>query len=158
MLASPLSEHASLVSVDLPGYGGSDGLPNYGPGQMLNTMESAIKELRLQYGIDESSDNKRGQCIVVGHDWGGIVASRVAAGTEGLIDHLVLVNSLFVGKSLEYPTSRLTVVHSPGMPWTWPKQRSHELASFSEPGLQVSSAWPRKKPLVSSHSWRSLIM
>ncbi|KAK5167150.1 uncharacterized protein LTR77_007880 [Saxophila tyrrhenica] len=95
MLRSSLSEHATLVALDLPGYGGSDGLPNYGPDCMLSAIEVAIKELKQQYGVNGAPKSNESRCIVVGHDWGGAIASRVAAETEGLIDHLVLINSVF---------------------------------------------------------------
>jgi pimeloyl-ACP methyl ester carboxylesterase len=97
MLRSSLANDAYLVSLDLPGFGGSDGLPSYGPDQVLTTIYLAIQALRHRHGLEKtSSDTSTGQCIVVGHDWGGVIASRIAAQTEGLIDHLVMVNSTFV--------------------------------------------------------------
>lgn len=81
-----LSPNAALISLDLPGFGGSDSLPSYAPNDILPTVAIAIAELRKKHA---------GRCIVVAHDWGGAIASRVAARTHGLVDHLVLVNSLF---------------------------------------------------------------
>ncbi|KAG9653247.1 alpha/beta-hydrolase, partial [Aureobasidium melanogenum] len=81
-------DEANLVALDLPGFGKSEGLSSYGSDDMLTTIYLAIVEFKKSYSCQH--------CIVVGHDWGGIIASRIAAQTQGLIDHLVLVNSLFV--------------------------------------------------------------
>ncbi|KAF2770377.1 alpha/beta-hydrolase [Teratosphaeria nubilosa] len=82
---------AKLVSLDLPGYGGSDGLEHYGPNEVLNAVAEGIAIPRQRY-LRESGN---GHCIVVGHDWGGVIASRLAAETVGLIDRIVMVNSVY---------------------------------------------------------------
>ncbi|THV79074.1 alpha/beta-hydrolase [Aureobasidium pullulans] len=87
-LNSDLNSQAQLVALDLPGFGESDNLPAYGPDDVLTTIHLTILALKKKYGSTH--------CTVVAHDWGGIITSRIAAQTEGLIDHLVLVNSLFV--------------------------------------------------------------
>ncbi|THZ57084.1 alpha/beta-hydrolase [Aureobasidium pullulans] len=87
-LNSDLNSQAQLVALDLPGFGESDNLPSYGPDDVLTTIHLTILALKKKYGSTH--------CTVVAHDWGGIITSRIAAQTEGLIDHLILVNSLFV--------------------------------------------------------------
>ena len=105
-LSPALSIHANVVSLDLPGFGGSDGLPNYGPDEVLSSVQMALVSLRQLY-LPERHDQIRtaGECIVVGHDWGGIIGARIAARTSGLINHLVLVNSVFVRQNyiLNFP-------------------------------------------------------
>lgn len=87
-LNSDLNSQAQLVALDLPGFGESDNLPSYGPDDVLTTIHLTILALKKKYGSTH--------CTVVAHDWGGIITSRIAAQTERLIDHLILVNSLFV--------------------------------------------------------------
>lgn len=107
MLQSSLSSCANLISLDLPGFGGSDSLNSYGPDQVLATVGDAIRELKLLHSKNDI------ECTVVGHDWGGIIASRIASHTEGLIDRLVLVNSLFVSTRPCESVVKLTIVISP---------------------------------------------
>lgn len=91
-LAPPLTDHANLVSLDLPGFGGSDALPTYSPDDVLNTITSAIALLKDRH-LDLGDVDKPGQCILVGHDWGGVISSRLAMETQGLIDRLVIMNA-----------------------------------------------------------------
>lgn len=90
-LSSPLAEHANVVSLDLPSFGGSDGLPNYGPAEVLNAIVSAVIILKGRYlGLESAVGARR--CILVGHDWGGAISSRLAMETTGLIDRVVIIN------------------------------------------------------------------
>lgn len=92
-LSPPLADHANLVSLDLPGFGGSDGLPNYGADEVLNAIADAVAVLKQRY-LCPREGNKPGLCILVGHDWGSAIASRLAMETTGLIDRLVLINGV----------------------------------------------------------------
>jgi pimeloyl-ACP methyl ester carboxylesterase len=87
-------EGTKIVALDLPGYGGSDSLPSYGPDQVLNAVVNAIVELKHRY-LDLDAD-EAARCILVGHDWGGVVGYRLAAESKGLIDEFVAVNSIYV--------------------------------------------------------------
>ena len=109
LFRSSLTRYAHMVSLDLPGFGGSDSLLQYCPDNVLSPVHEAIMTLKRTYGVGatNASNQQVGQCIVVGHDWGGVIAARIAAGTEGLIDHVVLVNSLFVSCSLTDTLRRL---------------------------------------------------
>lgn len=93
---SPLCDLANLVFLDLPGFGGSDSLPDYSPDQILTTIQIAVGLLKQRYLVEEEPGHFSGSCILVGHDWGGIIASRIAAARDDFVDHLVMVNSLFV--------------------------------------------------------------
>ncbi|TKA80483.1 hypothetical protein B0A55_02312 [Friedmanniomyces simplex] len=83
-----------LVALDLPGFGGSDDLGHYGPDEMLNTVSEAIVRLKAQYLIDDY----RSRCLLVGHDWGGLLSYRIAAETLGLVHRVVAVNIGYAGQ------------------------------------------------------------
>jgi len=95
-LRSPLARKAQLVALDLPGCGGSDSLPSYGPDQVLNAVAEAVVQLKNRY-LNPSSSKQT--CILVGHDWGAVIGFRIVAETRGLIDRLVTLNSLWVSAS-----------------------------------------------------------
>lgn len=92
-LRSPWSSKAQLVSLDLPGCGGSDSLPAYGPNEVLNTVAETICQLKDTFS---KSSTGKPRCILVGHDWGGVIGFRLAAESKGLIDELVTINSIYV--------------------------------------------------------------
>lgn len=71
---------------------------------MLNAIASAIVALKKQY----LGSNSKGRCILVGHDWGGVIAFRIAAETDGLVDHVVTINSLYVRPRRDLQRSLLT--------------------------------------------------
>lgn len=87
---------ATLVALDLPGCGGSDSLDRYGPDDVLNVVAEAIVLLKKRYKAqdEELGVTEKPRCILVGHDWGGVIGFRLAAETSGLIDHFVPINSL----------------------------------------------------------------
>ena len=90
---------AVCISLDLPGYGGSDGLASYGASEVLNTVAEGVTKLKEQYLASSSSQgSKRTQCILVGHDWGGAITYRIAAETTGLVDNVVVANSTHVSQ------------------------------------------------------------
>lgn len=84
------AHNVKLVALSLPGYGGSDSPKDFGPDIVLNALTEVIAELRQQYA------EKGGQTILLGHDWGGAIAFRIAAETHGLVDRVVVLNSLHV--------------------------------------------------------------
>lgn len=92
-LRSAWSSKAQLVALDLPGCGGSDSLPTYGANEVLNVVAEAIEQLKGRFS---GSNNSKPRCILVGHDWGGVIGFRLAAETNGLIDELVTLNSIYV--------------------------------------------------------------
>ncbi|KAF1842999.1 alpha/beta-hydrolase [Cucurbitaria berberidis CBS 394.84] len=77
-----------LIAVDLPGYGGSDGLSAYDSYEVLETLSEFIigmRELFLQ-------ENKK--VVVVTHDWGAIIGARLASEAKELADHWVITSAL----------------------------------------------------------------
>lgn len=82
--SSQLSAHSILVAVDLPGFGGSDSLPRYDPDHVLEAVTEFIlyiREQHLQPG---------GKALVVSHDWGGIIAARLASEAPQLADRFII--------------------------------------------------------------------
>ncbi|KAI7545345.1 hypothetical protein KC331_g6267 [Hortaea werneckii] len=87
------STDSKLVALGLPGYGGSDTPKDFGAESMLNAIIEAIIELKKRH-LDSESQTSNGQCILLGHDWGGAIAFRIAAETERLVDRVVVLNSM----------------------------------------------------------------
>ena len=90
-----LDAKAVLIAVDLPGHGGSDSLPNYGPDQVLNILSDFILRMREQYiQLDSDGNGRRGRVVVVAHDWGALLAFRLAAEAPQLADRFIVSNAV----------------------------------------------------------------
>ncbi|MBI2069906.1 MAG: alpha/beta hydrolase [Elusimicrobia bacterium] len=79
-----LGERFRAVAIDLRGVNDSDSMPlikNYRLEELAKDVAGAIRTLG------------QGQASLVGHDWGGIVAQRVAAEHPKFVRKLVLINS-----------------------------------------------------------------
>jgi pimeloyl-ACP methyl ester carboxylesterase len=118
-----LAAKAVLVAVDLPGYGGSDSLPNYGPDQVLNVLSDFILRMREQYLHPDSEGNgRRGRVLIVAHDWGAVLAFRLAAETPQLADRFILSNGVHAPLAFANINTRLQAAshmlsswkHAPG--------------------------------------------
>jgi len=84
---------AQLVALDLPGCGGSDDLRKYGPDEMLNAVGEAIALLKARYLM---GGDRRSECMLASHDWGGFISYRIAAETVGLVNRVVAINIGYV--------------------------------------------------------------
>ena len=105
---SSLRDKATLVAVDLPGYGGSDGCKKYNPEEVLEALTEFIVGMRDIYVDRENADapnapydrkqQSRGsqQVYIVGHDWGCVLAFRLASEAPGLADRFILANGPLV--------------------------------------------------------------
>jgi pimeloyl-ACP methyl ester carboxylesterase len=82
-----LANKATLIAVDLPGFGGSDSLDTYGPAQVLEAMAEFILKMREQYLTGES-----GRVAIVAHDWGAIIGFRLASEAPQLADRFIMSN------------------------------------------------------------------
>jgi pimeloyl-ACP methyl ester carboxylesterase len=92
-----LARKAVLIAVDLPGFGGSDSLPHYGPDKVLTVLAEFIMRMREQYLAP--SDNRKikksaQKLLIVAHDWGAILAFRLAAEAPQLADRYILSNAV----------------------------------------------------------------
>jgi pimeloyl-ACP methyl ester carboxylesterase len=97
ILQSPdLHRNNVLIAVDLPGYGGSDGLSFYGPYEMLEAMTEFILDMRKQYlQVDK-------RLVVVTHDWGALTGSRLASEAGELADRWIITSGIIVGLLLSW--------------------------------------------------------
>ncbi|KAL1971117.1 hypothetical protein VTN77DRAFT_68 [Rasamsonia byssochlamydoides] len=93
-----LRESSSLVAVDLPGYGGSDRLEKYTATEVLEKLTEFVVAVRERYEIDsQKSEKATGRVIIVGHDWGCVLAMRLAADAPQLADRFILSNGPLPG-------------------------------------------------------------
>lgn len=100
--AIPLHE-ATIVCVDLPGYGGSDSFKKYDT-EVLEALSEFIVAMRDKYISSEDTDLAR--TLIVGHDWGCVLGFRLAAEAPCLADRFILTNAPHVSPSV-CSTSRI---------------------------------------------------
>jgi len=86
--SSELQRGHILIAVDIPGYGGSDSLPCYGPYEMLEAMSDFILGMREQF---LQADQK---AVVVTHDWGALIGARLASEASELADHWIIMSGM----------------------------------------------------------------
>ncbi|KAG9190875.1 hypothetical protein G6011_08963 [Alternaria panax] len=86
--SASLQKNTTLIAVDLPGYGGSDSLPAYGPNQMLETLSEFIVGIREQF-LQEGK-----KVVVVTHDWGAVIGARLASEAHVLADHWIITGGV----------------------------------------------------------------
>ncbi|KAJ5915057.1 hypothetical protein N7454_011169 [Penicillium verhagenii] len=87
-----LQESATLVAIDMPGYGGSQGVKKYNGTNVLENMAQLIINLRTQYGVDNTTETSKKKTIIVAHDWGCVIAMRLATEAPSLADRFLLSN------------------------------------------------------------------
>lgn len=74
--------------MDLPGYGASEkppGKENYSPEIVLGDLREAVGVLGGQNGTHK--------CVLVGHDWGGVLAWELAAAHPEVVAKLVVMDA-----------------------------------------------------------------
>ncbi|KAF2875460.1 Alpha/Beta hydrolase protein [Massariosphaeria phaeospora] len=111
LLQSPNLQSHVLIAVDLPGFGGSDGLKHYGPEEVLEALTAFILAMQEQYLRSE------GKLVMVTHDWGGIVGARLASEAKQLAHHWILAGAV-IPKQLEY-TANTHAASAKQMLHTW---------------------------------------
>lgn len=87
--AIPLQD-ATLVAVDLPGFGGSDSFPKHDT-QVLDALSEFVVAMRERFIPVEQADSI--DTFIVGHDWGCILGFRLAAEAPALADRFILTNA-----------------------------------------------------------------
>jgi pimeloyl-ACP methyl ester carboxylesterase len=85
-----LQDSHTLIAVDLPGYGGSDGLSEYSANEMLETMAEFVIGIRQQFLQEDR------KCVVVSHDWGALICARLSAEASELADHWIITSGIIV--------------------------------------------------------------
>ncbi|KAL3495431.1 hypothetical protein BJX62DRAFT_222637 [Aspergillus germanicus] len=87
-----LQESATVVAVDLPGYGGSQSLDRYSATAVLENLTEFIIAMRTKYGIDSDTRTHQQRTIVVAHDWGCLLSFRLATDAPQLADRFIVTN------------------------------------------------------------------
>lgn len=89
-----------MIALDLPGYGGSDSLSSYGTDEVLEAVAEFVLKMRDHYIlVEEGKARSSSRVVLVAHDWGAIVAFRLAAEAPQLADRFILSNSIHVSTS-----------------------------------------------------------
>ncbi|KAL9087336.1 MAG: hypothetical protein Q9159_003682 [Coniocarpon cinnabarinum] len=121
-----LARNSVIVALDLPGYGGSDNLPEYNASQVMPSVVEFIHMMRLKY----LSNGVNGKLILVSHDWGAVIAGRLAVEVPGIADQFILVNGFLMPFFLRNVSLRLK------------SAASHLMA------LDIGVAWKNIAPLI----------
>jgi len=94
-IPAALTSESTLVALDLPGLGGSDGLYQCGATEMMEALVKFIlgmREIYLRTEGDGSLDSE-GKVLLVAHDWGALCGFKLAAEAPQLADRYILANS-----------------------------------------------------------------
>ncbi|RMZ83650.1 hypothetical protein DV738_g1015, partial [Chaetothyriales sp. CBS 135597] len=86
----PLSQ-ATVVAVDLPGYGGTDGFKVFDT-VVLEALTEFILGTRETYLEKQSSADAKSNVYIVAHDWGAVLSLRLASEAPALADRFILLN------------------------------------------------------------------
>ncbi|KAI9654211.1 MAG: hypothetical protein M1821_006739 [Bathelium mastoideum] len=92
-----LAEHVRstcFIALDLPSHGGSDNLKSYDPDVYLEAMVEFILAMRGRYLSENDPGSK---ALIAGHDWGAVIAYRLAAEAPQLASRLIVSNSVLSG-------------------------------------------------------------
>ncbi|XP_035169586.1 epoxide hydrolase 3-like [Oxyura jamaicensis] len=84
-----------VVALDMRGYGASEkppGKESYRPEVLLEDIREVIEVLGTPEG-HTGATARHPKCILVGHDWGGVLAWELAAGHPELVEKLVVINA-----------------------------------------------------------------
>lgn len=104
MISSPeLQSAAAVVAIDLPGYGGTQGLDKYSETNVMEKLTELIIALRVQYGVDQGGEVNKKWVVIVGHDWGCVVSMRLAAEAPMLAHRFILTNGPLVCRFMLLP-------------------------------------------------------
>lgn len=102
--SSKLAEYV-LIAVDLPGYGGSDGLDKYDPEGVLEAMTAFVLGMRELY-LSSGEGEERGKLVMVTHDWGGIIGARLASEAKELADRWIITSAVLVSSIITLAKDR----------------------------------------------------
>lgn len=91
-------QDATLVCVDLPGYGGSDSFKKYDT-EVLEALTEFVVAMREKYIMPDKAEETN--TFIVGHDWGCLLSFRLAAEASSLADRFILTNAPHVSHGLD---------------------------------------------------------
>jgi len=78
-----LAKHFQVVAVDLRGYNKSDqpeGVENYKLEKLISDIDAVVRHFKQE------------KAVIVGHDWGGVIAWGFAMAHPGKTDRLIILN------------------------------------------------------------------
>ncbi|XP_061204130.1 epoxide hydrolase 3-like [Neopsephotus bourkii] len=139
-----------VVALDLRGYGASSkpaGRDSYRLEALLDDVRQVIEALGTPNGPHGAPGAPPAppKCILVGHDWGGVLAWELAAGHPELVEKLVVMDAphraVMAGFTLGHPTQllRSSYVFLAQLPWL--PELLLSLADFELVKLILSGAW-----------------
>lgn len=75
-------------------------MKKYGATEVLDSLTGFIIAMREQYGIDndEEGGKEKRKVIIVAHDWGCVLAYRLAAEAPQLADRFIVTNGPLVSQ------------------------------------------------------------
>ncbi|EDU39509.1 MhpC hydrolase or acyltransferase alpha beta hydrolase superfamily [Pyrenophora tritici-repentis] len=111
LLQSTSFQDTTLVAIDLPGYGGSDSLPAYGPNEMLGALTELIIDVREKY-LQEGK-----KAVIATHDWGAVIGARLASEAHVLADHWIITGGVI--PSLQASNAKNRILLAKQMLRTW---------------------------------------
>ncbi|XP_069737675.1 epoxide hydrolase 3 [Phaenicophaeus curvirostris] len=90
-LLQEFSARYRVVALDLRGYGASE----KPPGKENYRLELLLEDVReVIEALGTPGETQPPKCILVGHDWGGLLAWEVATRYPALVDKLVIMDAL----------------------------------------------------------------
>ncbi|RMD42504.1 hypothetical protein DV735_g2618, partial [Chaetothyriales sp. CBS 134920] len=121
----PLSQ-ATVVAVDLPGYGGTDGFKVFNT-VVLEALTEFILGVRETYLQKQSGADAKSNVYIVAHDWGAVLSLRLASEAPALADRFFILNGPHVQLAYSNRDGRLrdsfknfgTFASSPWKNWSY---------------------------------------
>ncbi|NWR80311.1 EPHX3 hydrolase, partial [Centropus unirufus] len=98
-LLQELSPRYHVVALDLRGCGASEkppGKDNYCLELLVEDIRQVLEALGTQDGQDQEPSTSS-KCVLVGHDWGGLLAWEVATRYPNLVEKLVIMDAIRPG-------------------------------------------------------------
>ncbi|KAF2403583.1 alpha/beta-hydrolase [Trichodelitschia bisporula] len=109
-----LRQSATLIALDLPGFGGSDTLPDFGSTTVLEAITEFILAMRATYLTPDTSS----RVLLVAHDWGALIGFRLASEAPQLADRFILSNSFHPPLAVSNARNRLSTAARILRTWT----------------------------------------
>ena len=121
-----IQTEAIVIVPDLPAYGGSDTMKEYSATNLLEALTEFIITIRTKYGVDTEEEINKRRVVIVGHDWGCIIAMRLDAEAPQLADRFILTNGILPGLAWSNVVRRIssswkmvtTWAHAPTRTWS----------------------------------------
>ncbi len=102
---SPITEHHSILSIDLPCHGQSE------YSEIVSDADLVASIMSIALSTIASRHTLPGEIVVAGHSWGGEVALHLASSKELAVKRLILIDSVgFVRRNTEIQDSEWSTI------------------------------------------------